>query len=105
MTQDSRSRPREDPPLPRITRQGLREASRLFAYLLPYRRKFLAAQFCLLVGSLTGLAFPYFIHNIYIKINVNSRRMQSHIFEIKKVYFTSEIWFLLYISDFLNDLN
>ena len=44
----------------RITWAGLREAARLFAYVLPYRRKFVAAHLCLLVGSLAGLAFPFF---------------------------------------------
>src|SRR5215471_18870098 len=44
----------------RITWGGLREATRLFAYLLPYRRKFIAAHLCLLVGSLASLAFPFF---------------------------------------------
>jgi ATP-binding cassette subfamily B protein len=44
----------------RITWGVLREAARLFAYLLPYRRKFVAAHLCLLVASLAGLAFPFF---------------------------------------------
>jgi ATP-binding cassette subfamily B protein len=43
-----------------ITWGALREAARLFSYLLPYRRKFIAAHLCLLVGSLAGLAFPFF---------------------------------------------
>jgi len=52
-----------DPSTPpaRLTRGGLREAARLLAYLLPYRRKFVAAHLCLLVSSLAGLAFPFFI--------------------------------------------
>jgi ATP-binding cassette subfamily B protein len=51
-----------DPKAPpaRLTWGGLREAARLFAYLLPYRRKFVAAHLCLIVGSLAGLAFPFF---------------------------------------------
>src|SRR5215468_6535866 len=52
--------PVDKAPSARITWAGLREAARLFAYLLPYRRKFVAANLCLLVGSLAGLAFPFF---------------------------------------------
>jgi ATP-binding cassette subfamily B protein len=47
-------------PRVRFTWKGLREALRLFAYLLPYRRKFAIALACLLLSSLAGLAFPYF---------------------------------------------
>jgi ATP-binding cassette subfamily B protein len=47
-------------PPTRLTWEGLREAARLLAYLLPYRRKFVAAHLCLIVGSLAGLAFPFF---------------------------------------------
>jgi ABC-type multidrug transport system fused ATPase/permease subunit len=43
-----------------ITAAGIREALRVFAYLLPYRKKFIAALFCLFCSSLLGLAFPYF---------------------------------------------
>jgi ABC-type multidrug transport system fused ATPase/permease subunit len=50
---------RKAPP-PRLTWSGLREAACLLAYLLPYLRKFLAANLCLLVSSLAGLAFPFF---------------------------------------------
>src|SRR5437868_2002842 len=51
-----------DPKEPRVrlTWAALREAARLLAYLLPYRRKFIAAHLCLLVTSLAGLAFPFF---------------------------------------------
>src|SRR5262249_48931214 len=49
-----------DTPPARITREGLREAARLFAYLLPYRGRFAGALICLLVASLMGLAFPFF---------------------------------------------
>jgi ATP-binding cassette subfamily B protein len=51
-----------DPKAPpaRLTWGALREAARLFAYLLPYRRKFIAAHLGLLVSSLAGLAFPFF---------------------------------------------
>src|SRR6516225_5639779 len=57
---DHRFSPPKDIPLARITGENMREAVRLFAYLLPYRRKFAAALGFLLVSSLTGLAFPYF---------------------------------------------
>jgi ATP-binding cassette subfamily B protein len=43
----------------RITRSGLREACALFSYLLPYRHFFIGGLFCLLVTSLSGLAFPF----------------------------------------------
>jgi ATP-binding cassette subfamily B protein len=51
-----------DPKEPRVRLSwaALREAARLFAYVLPYRRKFIAAHLCLLVSSLAGLAFPFF---------------------------------------------
>jgi ATP-binding cassette subfamily B protein len=51
-----------DPKAPptRLTWAALREAARLFAYVLPYRVKFVAAHVCLLVSSLAGLAFPFF---------------------------------------------
>lgn len=54
-----RSEPDNAPPPVRVTRQGLRELARLFAYLLPYRGRFIAAMGALVVGSLLGLAFPY----------------------------------------------
>ena len=47
-------------PSARITTESLREALRLFAYLLPYKRKFVAALGCLFCSSLLGLAFPFF---------------------------------------------
>jgi ATP-binding cassette subfamily B protein len=43
-----------------LNRESLREVARLFRYVLPYRGKFIAAQACLLVSTLTGLAFPFF---------------------------------------------
>jgi ATP-binding cassette subfamily B protein len=49
----------DDLPVP-ITAEGFRQTLRLFAYLRPYRGKFAAAQFCLLVSTLASLAFPYF---------------------------------------------
>ena len=47
-------------PRTKITTESLREALRLFAYLLPYRVKFVGAIVCLLASGLLGLAFPYF---------------------------------------------
>jgi ABC transporter fused permease/ATP-binding protein len=54
--------PPDPPPEPRtrLTRAGLAEAARLFAYLLRYRLRFAAAMVALTVASLLGLAFPYF---------------------------------------------
>jgi ATP-binding cassette subfamily B protein len=49
----------DDTPPVRLSWGGVREAMRLFAYVLPYRRKFIIAQLCLLLASLTGLAFPF----------------------------------------------
>src|SRR5437867_2780647 len=60
MSHDARSRTANDAPPARITGENLREAARLFAYLLPYRRKFAAALAFLVLSSLTGLAFPFF---------------------------------------------
>src|SRR5262249_44676772 len=42
-----------------ISADSLREAARLFAYLLPYKFRFIAALLALFVSSLLGLAFPY----------------------------------------------
>src|SRR6476469_5283380 len=53
-------RPRlSDLPPVKVTSESLREAARLYAYLWPYRGKFIAAMSCLLVSSLLGLAFPF----------------------------------------------
>ncbi|OWK35073.1 ABC transporter ATP-binding protein [Fimbriiglobus ruber] len=43
----------------RVTREGLREAARMFAYLLRYRGRFVASMLALVAASLLGLAFPY----------------------------------------------
>ncbi len=54
--------PRPDPALPAkvpVNRESLREASRLFAYLLPYRARLVTALLALLLGTSLGLAFPY----------------------------------------------
>ena len=42
-----------------VTRAGLREAARLFGYLLTYRLRFLGALVALAASSLLGLAFPF----------------------------------------------
>ncbi|MFL5342863.1 MAG: ABC transporter ATP-binding protein [Gemmataceae bacterium] len=51
--------PADDTPPARLSKEGLREAIRLFAYLLPYRRLFVFALSCLLCSSLLSLAFPF----------------------------------------------
>ncbi len=43
----------------KLTRAGLREALRLFAYLLRYRWRFLGAMSALFATSLLGLTFPF----------------------------------------------
>jgi ATP-binding cassette subfamily B protein len=60
MTRDLRARSGDSAPRTPITREGLREAARMFAYVLPHRHKLAAAQICLFLSSLAGLAFPYF---------------------------------------------
>ncbi len=57
---NDRTRVSSQTPRAKITSESLREALRLFAYLLPYRRKFIAALGCLFCSSMLGLAFPYF---------------------------------------------
>src|SRR3954469_20762213 len=49
----------DEAPPARLTGEGLREAARLFAYVLPYRLRFAAALVALFLSSLLGLAFPY----------------------------------------------
>ncbi len=51
--------PRPKPLPARVTRAGLREATRLFGYLLRYRGRFFAALTALAAASLLGLAFPF----------------------------------------------
>ena len=53
------SRDHDDLPPQKITRQSLREAYRLAAYLRPYWLKFVAAFIALSVSSILGLAFPF----------------------------------------------
>ncbi len=49
------------PPKVPVNRETLRQAARLFGYLLPYRGKFVAAMAMLLCSSGLGLMFPYLI--------------------------------------------
>lgn len=59
MRRDSPPPQSEEVGAPSLTREGLKETFRLFSYVRPYTSKFVLAQACLLVSSLTGLAFPY----------------------------------------------
>ena len=52
------------PPKVPVNRETLRQASRLFAYLLPYRGKFIAAMGALFISTLLGLMFPYLIGSL-----------------------------------------
>jgi ATP-binding cassette subfamily B protein len=63
-SRDHRSRGNEDLPPVKITGQTLREAAGVFAYLLPYKYKFLAALGALLFSSLLALVLPYVIGNL-----------------------------------------
>ena len=60
MARDKSPRPPgdADEPKVRLTRAGLAEAARLFAYLLRYRLRFAAAMLALTASSLLALAFP-----------------------------------------------
>jgi ABC transporter fused permease/ATP-binding protein len=54
----------EEAPPVKITRQTLREVLGLFAYLLPYKYKFVAALAALVCTSLLSLVLPYVIGNL-----------------------------------------
>ena len=43
----------------KLNKDNLRKLGGIFKYLLPYKKPFFAGMFCLLVSSLTLLAFPY----------------------------------------------
>ena len=43
----------------KLSKENLQKLGSIFRYLLPYKGKFAAGMFCLLVSSLTLLAFPY----------------------------------------------
>src|ERR1700722_17460988 len=53
----------ESPKVP-INLQTLRESALLLRYVRPYWRKLCAALFCLSVGTLLGLGFPYLAGNL-----------------------------------------
>lgn len=51
----------EELPKAKLTRQTLKNISKLLSYIRPYRRRFIAALFFLFLSSLVGLAFPSFL--------------------------------------------
>ncbi len=63
------------PPKVPVNRETLRQAARLFGYLLPYRGKFIAAMAALLVSSSLGLMFPYLIGSL---LNAANRGVLAH---------------------------
>ena len=60
-TLNSGNRQKEELPKAQINRETLKNISKLLSYLRPYRAKFFGAMFFLLLSSLVGLAFPWFI--------------------------------------------
>lgn len=52
------------PPKVPVNRHTLRQAAQLFAYILPYKGRFFAAIFALLVTTLLGLGFPYLMGSL-----------------------------------------
>jgi len=60
-TLNSGNKQKEELPKAKITRETLKNISRLLSYLRPYRRKFAFAMLFLFLSSLVGLAFPSFI--------------------------------------------
>ena len=52
------------PPKVPVNRETLRQAARLFGYLLPYRGRFIAAMIALLCSTSLGLCFPYLIGSL-----------------------------------------
>ncbi len=53
------------PPKVPVNRETLRQAARLFGYMLPYKGKFFAAMAALLCSSSLGLAFPFLIGSLF----------------------------------------
>ncbi|MDO3625400.1 ABC transporter ATP-binding protein [Mucilaginibacter sp. BT774] len=51
----------EELPKTKLSRQTLKNVSKLLSYVQPYRGKFIAALFFLFLSSLVGLAFPSFL--------------------------------------------
>jgi ABC-type multidrug transport system fused ATPase/permease subunit len=60
-TLNSGNKQKEELPKAKITRETLKNISRLLSYLRPYRSKFTFAMLFLFLSSLVGLAFPSFI--------------------------------------------
>jgi len=58
---NSGSKQGEELPKTKLTRQTLKNVSKLLSYVRPYRGKFIAALFFLFLSSLVGLAFPSFL--------------------------------------------
>jgi ATP-binding cassette subfamily B protein len=77
---NSVSRPDEELPPARINRESLREAARLFSYLLPYKVKFGAALLALFVTSLLSLAFPYITGQL-VDSAINAKTLPSGAFQ------------------------
>ena len=53
------------PPKVPVNKETLRQAARLFAYLLPYKGRFIAAMVALLISSCLGLMFPFLIGSLF----------------------------------------
>ncbi len=53
------------PPKVPVTKETLRQAARLFGYLLPYKGKFFAAMAALLCSSCLGLMFPFLVGSLF----------------------------------------
>ena len=64
MPADSTTSDPNVPPKVPVNRETLRQAARLFGYLLPYKGKFFAAMGALLISSSLGLMFPYLIGSL-----------------------------------------
>ena len=58
---NSGSKAEAELPKAKINSQSLKNVIRLLSYVKPYRGKFTAALFFLIISSLTGLAFPKFL--------------------------------------------
>ena len=53
------------PPKVPVNKETLRQAARLFAYLLPYKGKFIAAMAALFMATGLGLTFPFLIGSLF----------------------------------------
>ena len=63
------------PPKVPVNRETLRQAARLFGYLLPYRGRFIAAMVALVCSTSLGLCFPYLIGTL---IDIATRAAAAH---------------------------